>query len=224
MQRFTAKEVKPSPGENKPTVIKTEDGSSLSGFSASLKDMKPGTVFECETEIKKGYVNIKGEPVIIQTGNGQAAAVLTTGNGYRKEDPAKIASIETQVAAKIISELWVADKLSEDKPEDARLMDQLLAWCNARIPNPGQKGEVTAVGAKERTQIPPSSGSAHGLAPPTPPDGPEHFENRGQLFTACQKYLGVGPKGICEVLGITDPKNIIDLDEAYQAVKNSINK
>ena len=219
MQRFTAKEVKPSPGENKPTVIKTEDGSSLSGFSASLKDMKPGTVFECETEIKKGYVNIKGEPVIIQAGNGQTPAFRTAENSYSKEDPAKTASIETMNAITNVMTSFTQITLSGGEPSAILkgLWDRALLWCGCRIP---YRIEPQPAG-QQKTEAPPrqvdtGTGKTETI--------PEHFENRGELFTACQNVLGVGPKGICEVLGITDPKNIIDLDEAYQAVKNSLNK
>ena len=94
MQTFTAKEVKPAIADNKPTIIITEDGSKLSGFDASLKTMKPGTVFEAEIKLEKGYTNIKSYKVI-QAGTSNA---LPSSNGYGQDSPEKRASIETMNA------------------------------------------------------------------------------------------------------------------------------
>ena len=215
MQRFTAKEVKPSPGENKPTIIKTEDGSSLSGFQSSLKDMKPGAVFECETEIKKGYVNVKGEPVIIQAGTGaQTQAFAVTENGYKKEDPAKTASIETMNAITNVMTAITHWQGPENPPAKlVDLFDRALAWCDSRIPLPGKDThtkdwEALIKGAPEPAKTGQESGGVTGI------EGPP-FANAGDFWTKAKKRWGKSQTEFVTILEFNSARDLTNFDLAW---------
>jgi len=214
MQRFTAKEVKPSPGENKPTIIKTEDGSSLSGFSASLKGMKAGTVFECDTEIKKGYVNVKGDPVIIQEGNGGQVAHFTEA-GFKKEDPTKTASIETMNAITNIMTAYVGLKGQDPKAPHGEkckleeLWERSLDWCDVRIPKIGQPLDAKQVESLMKGAPEKNGHEEVVLGPP--------FKNAGDFWTKAQKRWPniKGQTEFVTVLEFNSARDLTNFDLAW---------
>jgi hypothetical protein len=59
MQKITVKEIIPSPGDNKPTIITDTSGTKMSGFESGLKTLKPGDIIDVEIEVKGKFVNIK---------------------------------------------------------------------------------------------------------------------------------------------------------------------
>ena len=218
MQRFTAKEVKPSTGEGKPTIITTVDGSKMSGFQSSLSTMKPGTVFECETELKKGYTNIKGEPKIIEEGNG-SPTTRATGNGYGQDTPEKRASIETMNAITNVMTAYVGMMNGDVQNQPSIKLDDLwgraLAWCGSRIPLPGQMVEVTKVGDKERTQNDTGLGKVEHI-PGIP------FKDAGQFWTAAQQRWEKSQTEFVTILALNNAKEVTDLDWTWLELEKKL--
>lgn len=197
-QTFTAREVTPSTAENKPTIIKTEDGSKLSGFHASLKAMTPGTVFKCETEIKKGYVNIIGEPEIISKGDGVAKLAS---NGNSGDSPEKRASIECQNAVTNVMTAYVNVHRGEDSTvagleQLEELWLRSLEYCGTKIPVPGQ---ATAKPVEE------ASDNANWPA----------FKNAGDFWAKATERWGLSQTVLLDKLGFDSSRKIADLDWAW---------
>jgi len=72
-----------------------------------------------------------------------------SGGGYRGKSPEEQASIESQVKAKLIVELRIADKITDDHPTYKKVLD----WCDRGIPTQSKprtsaKALVEKAGAK----------------------------------------------------------------------------
>ena len=59
MDKITVKSIKHDEGENKPFIITTTKGAKMSGFDASLGNLKPGAVIEVEVKTDGKFTNIK---------------------------------------------------------------------------------------------------------------------------------------------------------------------
>lgn len=95
------------------------------------------------TDRKVTQVYVEGKAV---AGKSSFAA----GQQWKGRSPEEIASIEAQVAAKLVTEGWVAGKLPDDSPE----VQGMLAWIRTRLPfkrdivvKPLSKGSTTKVSA-----------------------------------------------------------------------------
>lgn len=206
-QDFIVKEIKPSTGDNKPTIVITEDGSRLSGFQDGLKSLTPGTKFKAETKIEKGYINISKYEVI--------GDIKPLSNGYDGDSLEKRASIETQNAITNIMKAYVAmwNGPSANQPSIrlADLWERALDWCDSKIPLSRQKVDITAFGDKERKQYDTGSGKEEVILGPP-------FENAGDFWTKASKKFGKPQSDLVAALEIRTAKDLTNFDLAWDTL------
>ena len=117
-QKLTIKSVtekKSQDGTKTFWAITDTTGADLSTFDPAVAALKEGDVIEGEVTLNGKHTNLGKFKVI-----SQAASPATSATGEKplvRENPEQRLSIEGQTSAKIISDLWIADKLHETSPE-----------------------------------------------------------------------------------------------------------
>lgn len=217
MQKFIVKEVKPSTGEKSPTIINTEDGSKLSGFHSSLKTLTPGTEFEAEIEIKKGYTNIVGEVKIL------SASPVVKSNGYdmskedwEKKNRIERESIEAQSARSAIFGLYPlimnGDYSEEESNTISRIMDKALNYteqCLDRVLSPQPaKSKSNPVKQQDNNSI------GEIVGPP--------FKDSGDFWSKAHRKWGKTQSEFCVILSINKPSDINDFDWAWMEIEKNL--
>jgi len=124
-------------GDGKKLSFAAEDGLSYTTFVSSLFELVVvGAELDSDVELRKSgdYTNW----ILVQVyKDGKAMAEKKKwgggGGGYRGKSPEEIDSIENQVRAKIVSDLWVGKAVTDSD----ELVIKLRAWLNklgARVP------------------------------------------------------------------------------------------
>lgn len=214
MQKFKVKEVKPSTREKQPTKIITEDGSELSGFHASLRSLTPGTEFEANTEVNKGYVNIVGEVKIISSGPVQPNGHDMSKEDWEKKNRIERESIEAQSARNAIFELYPILK-DETLPEEVsdRIADILIKALKYTEQCLDRALKVQP--AKEKTSV-----KSENVDIETRDIGPP-FKDAGDFWAKLRKKYGKTQSEICVMLSINKPADITDFDWAWQELEKN---
>ena len=132
----------------------------------------------------------EGEP----TGGWCNEPETTSTKASYKADPAKLDSIETQVAIKEIGECWRTGKLSDGCP----LVLGYQVWLLATL-------SITAEETKKATPK------------PQPAQDESPLKNVGELLSRCYEN-GIDRQQAMNILGVTDIKDIGDLDQAWQII------
>ena len=183
-------------------------------FRRSLFDsIKVGATIEADVEVKTEeregatYTNRQVSQVYI---DGQPMAVKGQYQGFRANgrSPEEIASIESQVAAKIMSELVLGGKVAIDS-EDGKM---LLAWCRAKMALPA-KGPTEPV-----KQVPSDNGSGGASQEQEVEIDMSHIANIGEFLTRAQKHWPElkTKKQIWDKLEVSSEASIADLDVTWE--------
>lgn len=135
MQKIIVKEVTPSSGENKPTIIVDNTGAKMSGFESGLKDLTPGDTIEAELEIKGKYVNIKSFN-LLQKASHQSVA---------KSE----ANVDTQLR---ITALELAVKYSDTRSEPAQVFNHADSFYDWLTGNKGRQASTPAEVPKTKAE------------------------------------------------------------------------
>ena len=239
MQTITVKEIRGplGKGEKKFFAVVDENGAQFTTFDAKIKEVTPGSRLEIEVTVTGKYVNIADGWKVLEKGKTASTGDTGVAPGVQdvkppfRDSPEQRASIEGQVSAKLIAELYIAGKLDMAKPEEARLVDQLLLWLEnklgASLPplifltSPKQRQEVpggSRLGAppstteKAATSAEPSaSGEKPVLTGKTTPaqDFATWVTSHGKKFT---------PSWACNSLGVKALTEIADLEAARRTL------
>lgn len=128
------------------------------------------------------------------------------GKSYGKS-PQDIKSIEDQVRAYIIADLWKSDKI--DAGTEGLLVNKLKAWL-AKLGEP-----LPAPSAADSYQVarPPAAKPAEKKTTPAPEN--KGFANAGEFLKACLDILGMNRSNVLEALSISGIGEIKDLNKAY---------
>ena len=130
-QNIRVKEVLPSAGEKKPTVIIDDKGARLGGFQPGLQDLKAGDLISAELKIDGKYNNIVSFEVLEKASSAGVAAA-------RPSSPAEIDS-HFRIAA-----LESAVALSAGRIQTVAVIldtaDAFYDWLTRKPPFPGRAG------------------------------------------------------------------------------------
>lgn len=167
-------------------------------FRTSLFDViKEGATINADVEISsreyEGNTYTDRRVVQIYV-DGQPLGAKGRGSSWGGKSPQEIASIESQVAAKLIIELRIAG-IIEDEHD---LYKQVLGWCSGKLKS-----------AAETKPIKPSPQEAR-LAGTPQQDGIPEIKNLGDLFRECYKRWKMNQSTVlkelnCSKEDITDP-------------------
>lgn len=153
------------------------------------------------TDRKVTQIYIDGQPVGGQRRQG--------GYGY---SPEKLASIEAQSRAKIISELWIAGVIDKDSAEVKNLRTWLLGGgIKAEIKKPETKTQAPKQEPVE--DIFPDEESQGKTVQGNLVDLP--IKNLGDLFNACLHHLKMNQSDVLKELGGITKDQISDAREAW---------
>ncbi len=196
MQRLIVKSVeeKKSKDGSKTFYILTDSkGGNFSSFE-SLMALKPGTTIEAEIEVSGKYANLKEFKVIEQVAVPQPPAEEKKPWQVRADSPEQRASIEAQVAAKIVAELIIA----QQRDWNDELGMALYSWLKEKLGvKPFFQEKVAPAIAKpvesqpEASIAPSSSGRTAGFEPAKSDSSPGGATKPFNLkeFTATQAIL-----------------------------------
>ena len=130
MAKITIKEVSPSTGDKKPTIIVDDTGAKMSGFDTALKDLNPGDIIEVDLKPKGSYMNIVSWSLVQKAEGGPKHEKTNT---YPADD--------TIIKAQIIAQLWIAGKINDDD----ELVKKLKKWL-------GKSEKPKASGDEKKTE------------------------------------------------------------------------
>jgi len=149
-------EVTPFGDKGKKVKFNAEDGLTYETFSQSLFEyIVTGKELDADTELRITTADDSNQyPHWIVTQiyqDGQPIGSKGKWGYSREKSPEERASIENQVRAKIISELWIADKFKDDDIEVKRLRQ----WLNPESPTISQKPSGKSQESTEHESPPP---------------------------------------------------------------------
>ena len=185
-----------------------KDGKALwyQTFRRSLFDsIKVGATIAADVEVKtqerEGATFTNRQVSQVYVGE-QPMAVKGQYQGFRANgrSPEEIASIESQVAAKIMSELVLGGKVAIDS-EDGKM---LLAWCRAKMALPAKGPSDNGSGGASQEQEVEIDMS--------------HIANIGEFLTRAQKHWPElkTKKQIWDKLEVSSEASIADLDVTWE--------
>jgi len=117
------------------------------------------------------------------------------------DSPEKIASIEAQSRAKIISELWIAGVIDKDSAE----VKKLRAWIMGETKTTKKSESIEAIFPEEQSQGETVTGDLKGLP----------IRNLGDLFSACLHHFKMNQSAVLKELGTSSKEQISDPGEAW---------
>ncbi len=205
MQEIIVKQVDVKTGEKKDgtpwkmfTVV-DEDGGRFSSFDTKLDGLPAGTKLEVETKVKGSYVNITSFKILSKPAGGAAPGPQPAPGGPGSDKAAAVGAV---------CKLYAATLGGADHPYKADiddLMKKALIWLREQL------GPAAAGAGKPRPEI------KKGQLDPSVPPPTEPLKDVGELFTRCQNY-GVTRTEAFAIIGVDTADQIIDLDEAWQAI------
>jgi len=141
-QRITVKSIVTKPTKKEGTNITTiedEKGAKMSAFNdTALAQLHAGDILEVDLAVEGKYTNITAWKLIeskpAPVSPVVPAPIITTKEDWAEKDRITRLSIEAQVAAKILSELIVAGRLTTDSTSGIALLGWALTRLGATIP------------------------------------------------------------------------------------------
>ena len=217
---------------------KSTDGKELWYFSfkTSLFDsIKKDAELDAEVETKSREVDgntyvdrqvqqlfVDGQPV------GSTPQSRAQGGYSRQSNPEERASIESQVAAKIVCELLVEKIINVTDT----LGKALISWCSVRLtsgnapeaPKTGVNGTKPApstdrAGTEPKAEASGSGEKPKGDKPPKATRDPASIKTIMQLMSACFQDFQLQPKGILAEMGVNSQAELIETpEECYRKI------
>ena len=141
-QRITVKSIVTKPTKKEGTNITTiedEKGAKMSAFNdTALAQLHAGDILEVDLAVEGKYTNITAWKLIeskpAPVSPVVPAPIITTKEDWAEKDRITRLSIEAQVAAKILSELIVAGRLTTDSTSGIALLGWALTRLSATTP------------------------------------------------------------------------------------------
>ena len=209
MQKFKIKEIIPSSGDKKPTILVDENGTRASGFDTKLKDLTVGTEIEVELVVKGNYNNIK-EWSLVTLAPGSASSPAITAS-----DPAAIKlQINSQyriAAITLTYRLVIAGKIVDSEIDTTA--NKIYTWLAGRATVAKLDKPVVKAGTTGETAEAIWEELGRG------PRDPESITNLGQLFTACHLDFKMSQSDVVKELGYSRKEEITgSMPECYRII------
>jgi len=208
-EKITIKSISVKKGENDRgewvnTRITATTGAKWGSFDKSLQYLEEGETIEITELEEKGnnrnilkWHKVESGPELKPNGVPPAKTP--------QQFDVERRSFESQTAFKGVVDLLVAN--SDLVPTDVR--QAAFSWAKVRLTAP------TATTAPER----PKEAAADKKAGNTQDAMVNwHFDNVGQLLTACNKQYGMSRSTVLAEAGVNDPNDIADLDTLWQQI------
>jgi len=201
LQKITVKEIRGplGKGDKKFYVVVDEKGAEFTTFDTKIAKVTPGSIIEADVKVEGKYVNIAEWKVL------EDAPASLPGSGKTPEQfDAERRSIEAQVAFKGIIQLIEQEAIQKTDFVPGDLKTSVYDWARARL---GKAAPMQA--SQKETKVGTTRAAIDN----------EHFENVGQLLTACSKEFGMNRAAVLAEANVNDPKEIKDLDALWKQIK-----
>jgi len=214
-----------SDNEGNSLKVKKGQGGKL---EARWGELTPGKTFEFEMGEFKGYPFVADFSVITLSSVETVPHVVTE---RETRSQTTNASIESQVAVKAITELWIADKLKDDSPEVIACRQWFLGRLPCDLPELTMLTMIvdnSRILSKPSTQTNPlvstltdmggvvksvidTGTSVHAVVV----EKDREFKNAGEFLMEAYKTFGLTSAKVCKLLGVNTILEVKDLTGAW---------